>query len=420
MKLRGKKTTAAQVYNSLVRSIANVYRDIMEQGFVDSDAHPNEFKLFNNPHRVIDGPCYAFLVHGKGPAVGGQGFLMSVNESSVSESVDIRNNQIENIQCFTNEVPALVINNTVQIDARGAVFQLIDTLTNEWMACDKGMRYKGNIITDAQLMVAKAIHNGVLQDSPLLQTNVSSISKDLIRWAENPDKVFKPHFRCNGDIMHHVVKGTIVVRVEDTRGFTIKGNVINSASVLSGPAAATPDYFKSFLKNGNLRNQASWTCSSYHNGSSVEDGTEQQLGNLRGVSVASVASYHLKNNSTDHSCIIGNTITGFESKHANCIVGIDMQGVSEGVLVANNDVDLAARVGSNIDDHYISFRVRKFASSGNVIKQNNKFVQDTLYEDIPGRKVRSMKLIPPKNHPHVPFVNEWEYGGCPFGKGQNV
>lgn len=101
MKLRGKKTTAAQVYNSLVRSIANVYRDIMEQGVVDSDAHPNEFKLFNNPHRVIDGPCYAFLVHGKGPAVGGQGFLMSVNESSVSESVDIRNNQIENVSPFT-------------------------------------------------------------------------------------------------------------------------------------------------------------------------------------------------------------------------------------------------------------------------------------------------------------------------------
>jgi len=101
MNLRGKKTTAAQVYNSLIRSIANAYRDIMEQGFVDSDSHPTEFKLFNNPHRVIDGPCYAFLVHGKGPAVGGQGFTMSVNESSISESVDIRNNQIENVRPFT-------------------------------------------------------------------------------------------------------------------------------------------------------------------------------------------------------------------------------------------------------------------------------------------------------------------------------
>eukprot|EP00804_Cyclotella_cryptica_P026688 CCRYP_007918-RA/>CCRYP_007918-RA protein AED:0.35 eAED:0.35 QI:932/1/1/1/1/1/3/166/417 len=417
MNLRGKKTTAAQVYTSLIRSIANVYRDVMEQGFVDSVSHPNEFKLFNNPHHVIDGPCYAFLVHGKGPAVGGQGFTMSVNESSISESVDIRNNQIENIRCFTNEVPALVVNNTVQIDARGAVFQLIDTLTNEWIACDKRIHYKGNVITDAQLMVAKAIHNGVLHDSPLLQTNVSSISKDLIKWAEDPESVFKPHFRCNGDIMHHVVKGTIVVRVEDTRGFTIKGNVINSATVLSGPAAATADYFKWFSRNRHSRNQASWTCSSYHNGSSVEDGTEQQLGNLRGISVAAVGSYHLKNNSTDHSCILGNTITGFASKNANCIVGIDMQGVSEGVLVANNDVDLSERVGSNTDDHYISFRVRKFASSGNVVKQNNKFVQDTLYEDIPGRKLRNKKAIPPQNHPHVSFVNEWEYGGCPFGKG---
>ena len=69
----------------------------MEQGFIDSVSHPNEFKLFNNPHHVIDGPCYAFLVHGKGPAVGGQGFTMSVNETAISESVDIRNNQIENV-----------------------------------------------------------------------------------------------------------------------------------------------------------------------------------------------------------------------------------------------------------------------------------------------------------------------------------
>ena len=74
----------------------------MEQGFIDSVSHPNEFKQFNNPHHVIDGPCYAFLVHGKGPAVGGQGFAMSVNESSISESVDIRNNQIENVRTFAH------------------------------------------------------------------------------------------------------------------------------------------------------------------------------------------------------------------------------------------------------------------------------------------------------------------------------
>lgn len=102
MKLRGSNTTASEVYNKLVSSIANVYRDVMNTGFIDEEAHPSEYKLFNNPHRVVDGPCYAFLVHGKGPAVGGVGFEISSDEATISKDVVIQDNLIKNAsaQCW--------------------------------------------------------------------------------------------------------------------------------------------------------------------------------------------------------------------------------------------------------------------------------------------------------------------------------
>ena len=96
MMLRGSNTTAAEVYSKIVSSIANVYRDVMNTGFIDKEAHPTEYKLFNNPHRVVDGPCYAFLVHGKGPAVGGVGFNISSDDASISKDVVIQDNLIKN------------------------------------------------------------------------------------------------------------------------------------------------------------------------------------------------------------------------------------------------------------------------------------------------------------------------------------
>jgi hypothetical protein len=48
---------------------------------------------------------YAFLVHGRGPAVGDFAFELSTNSSLTSSNVVIKNNVIENIQCWTNEVP---------------------------------------------------------------------------------------------------------------------------------------------------------------------------------------------------------------------------------------------------------------------------------------------------------------------------
>jgi len=73
IQMRNVTTTSESVYDALVASIANVYRDVLSTGFINPSSHPDDHKLYHNVHKVVDGPCYAFLVHGKGPAVGGQG-----------------------------------------------------------------------------------------------------------------------------------------------------------------------------------------------------------------------------------------------------------------------------------------------------------------------------------------------------------
>ena len=60
-------------------------------------------------------------------------------------------------------------------------------------------RYKGNVVADMQIMVAKAIHDGVLHDTPLLQTGKNTIDPSIVEWAESGRTVLSPQFRCNGE-----------------------------------------------------------------------------------------------------------------------------------------------------------------------------------------------------------------------------
>ena len=57
MELRGQTVSAEQLYHHLVESINKVYNDVVNgEGFIDQAKHPEEFELFDNPFRVVDGP----------------------------------------------------------------------------------------------------------------------------------------------------------------------------------------------------------------------------------------------------------------------------------------------------------------------------------------------------------------------------
>ena len=74
---KNKQRSAEDVYDKLIASINNVYQDVvLGDRLINEANHPEEYHLFNNPFNVVDGPCYAFVVHGRGPAVGGQARIL--------------------------------------------------------------------------------------------------------------------------------------------------------------------------------------------------------------------------------------------------------------------------------------------------------------------------------------------------------
>ena len=388
MTLGGSVKSVEAVYDNLVGHIANVYRDVMEDGFIDEATHPDEYSLYDNPKRVVDGPCYVFLVHGKGPAVGGFGEMQAEDADALSNNVEILNSNAQNIKCFTYEVLATVVDGAVQNDARGAILQFYNSLDEVYIGLDETSgvyTYTGNANLDAQIMIGKALNQGLLGDN-ILQTNVNSVGLTLVDWAEGINPSYAPNFRCNGDSMHHVIKGSIMFRVEDCQGFNIQGNTIDDVEILSkGPVDL---------------------CVDFHKGAAFADGSERMLADLRGISVAAVSAYDdALSSGNDASLISHNTITNFKSQSANLIAGIDIQGFSEGVDIENNYVDLDSAVGDVSGDKWVGLRIRESASAI-FVKKNNNFVQGEIQE-------RRRKL--PEYHPLPAGDSEWPSNGCPFG-----
>mmetsp|Transcript_5475 Transcript_5475/g.8143 ORF Transcript_5475/g.8143 Transcript_5475/m.8143 type:complete len:733 (+) Transcript_5475:32-2230(+) len=412
MTLRGVQTSAADVYDRLVESINNVYDDVMKYGKIMENVHKSEHKLFHNEPGVVDGPCYAFLVHGKGPAVGDYGFKLSSNSNITSSRILIKENKINNIKCWVNEIPAAIENNKVMNDARGSVLQFIRSTDNAPIAMESDGTYKGNVVADMQIMVAKAINEDVIEDSAQLQTVVNSIDETIIGWASSSNLTYQPKYRCNGDSMHHVNKGITVIRVDDTVGFRIEDNVITSVSNLS------PSAFDN--------------CFDYNRGTHFraedEQSNLQQGSNIRGVSVAAVSGFHDDN--YDRSLITGNKLIDFSSINGKAIVGIDVQNRCDSIEIKDNIVDLHEGIGHDQGDAYLALRIQKNKNSEEfsiIFDKTNNFSQEIKVLSPSNAISSDLEAADSVVHARSRVIRcpsktkdlEWEVGtspgGCPFG-----
>ena len=226
-----------------------------------------------------------------------------------------------------------------------------------------------------------------------MQTAVNSLNATVIDWASRSDAIYVPSYRCNGDSMHHVNKGIVVIRVEDTDGVIIRKNAIRNVTSFS--LAPFDD------------------CFDYHKGANVENSEDksslQQGMNVRGISVGAVSDFEKKGTP---SLISNNRMYNFFSEHAKYIVGIDIQGKSDSLSIRNNKIDLMKGTKDDPTDAYIALRVREYSapiSDNNIeIQQNNFFAQE----------VQTMPTKPLGCRSKV-RKSEWDLGntpgGCPFG-----
>ncbi|GFH61566.1 hypothetical protein CTEN210_18042 [Chaetoceros tenuissimus] len=396
MNLKGVFTTAEEVYNSLLAMIENTYFVVSrnkDSTFFEKK-FPEEYFLFHNKNQVVDGPCYAFVIHGKGPAVGGFGFELA-ESTKMSSNIQISDNTIDNIKCWENEVPALIVDGVVQNDARGAMLQLIkSTSEDKFLAINDDGTYKRNPVADMQIMTAAAIQQGLLVDDPLLQTVVNTISPSIVEWASSSNNILTPHYRCNGDSMHHTIKGMNIIRVEDCEGFTISGNSINNIQ--------------------NLSDEPFDNCSSYHLGASIED-TSTQVGSVRVISLAAVTGY--VTGSQAKSQIAQNDLSNITGQ---IIIGIDIQGKSDSCFIDSNVFDESFLPRDNVEKS-IAIRLREFVDSSVDGSQAieigpNNNIDETQIEMFNGSTDSEHMRKLAELHKKMNIGIEWKLGACPFGR----
>ena len=95
------KRLLPQNYSDVITTINNVYQDVIYgNGFINEKSHPVEHHVFNNPFKVVDGPCYVFLVHGKGPAVGGQRQSLNGGASLTCSNIVIKDKKVSSIHFY--------------------------------------------------------------------------------------------------------------------------------------------------------------------------------------------------------------------------------------------------------------------------------------------------------------------------------
>ncbi|MFK7914874.1 MAG: hypothetical protein AB8B93_13235, partial [Pseudomonadales bacterium] len=227
---------------------------------------PEEYALFHNPHGIVDGNSYSFLTNQMGVAVNG---FPNRSASDGARLTIFKNVHVYDQQAFINEVVALNTGAGPATDPIGAVWQTQnrhpDTaapLTVD--ALGDNARYRGNVVANAQALVAKAIHAGAFATSHL-DISRSSITPAMVRWAEGQGTIGSvtgnapgaTAYLCNGDSMFHVNKGTIGFKIDaasvallyDTSvdGLSNTGDTGSTdcgdySQTLSHPAATLPGY----------------------------------------------------------------------------------------------------------------------------------------------------------------------------------
>lgn len=226
-----RMVTALSAQERLRKAINAVYQDLIAEGrdHIDAKKHPEEYALFHNKHAVVDGNCYGFLVNAMGQAINGFSESETVPKDDYAMNIHLENVHISRLHGDVREIIALKRNNNAVIDPVGAVFQLknrhpetkkLITISHE---DDRQAVYLGNVVADAQALIAKAHLNGDFAKSHLDLSRLS-IDADVLGWIEAPSQnpesklseitIAPGGYFCNADSMFHVNKGVIGFRID--------------------------------------------------------------------------------------------------------------------------------------------------------------------------------------------------------------
>ena len=331
--------TIETVKENLENTLINVY-DLVLSGNFNEENLNEDYKVFGNPTGLIDGNGYGILINSGGVAVND----FPVTRESVSKNVYLNNVSVNNMLVNVEEIPALKNEEDKAMnDPVGAVFQTQNTYNGELLTIYENGLYKGTSISDAQLLVAKAIHNGFEFS---LSTKRNSISERVIEWVDeiaSMEEIDGPGiyesdmhpqlsvynrftFIGNGDCMHHVNKGLVCYKMDAGENIYMENCNINKCKNIG--------LMGSKLANDNI---------AYKNILGTSHGKSTKFGytgcNARGISVCSSKNVYISNSE----------IRNISSDYGK-VVGVDVHEISENVFVDTcQTICLKAGVLSDIE-----------------------------------------------------------------------
>lgn len=251
-----KEVTPIEARDRLRQAVLDVHSDLIlkNQLQIDKIEHPEEYALFQNTAGVIDGNCYGFLVNFLGQAVNGFPLYHKIPSAELSKNVTIQNTHVKRLKGKVNEVVALNHESNAIVDPVGAIFQIHnkhpDTGDRISVSTDENghLTYKGNMIANAQALVAKAHLNGDFKNSKL-DLSRSNMTQEVINWIESDEQSNKERgsspiltqedFICNSDSQFHVSKGVIGFKIDAAYKVLIDNTSVSNIANLSETGVET-------------------------------------------------------------------------------------------------------------------------------------------------------------------------------------
>jgi hypothetical protein len=312
--------SALDIRDALRDSINLVHADLIERRTlkhgrpqIDADLHPEEFALFGNPTGFVDGNSYSFVVNPLGVAVNGFPHRPAIPARNI-RFVDVH---VDQQSGFVNEIIALASAGQAVIDPVGAVFQTQNRdQYGQPITTSTDGGYVGNVVADAQALVAKAAWAGEFADSRLDISRIS-ITPEVLDWVEGRAATWTQdtqRFLCNGDSMFHVNKGVIAFKIDGAKNVHLQNTSAHNLTNQSGPGSEI--------------------CGDYSHGKSHPAAT------LPGYGGARVRGYSFAGS---ENISLNRTIVSDASAAAGSAIGIDVMTDSRNLLARNTDIrDLRA------------------------------------------------------------------------------
>lgn len=252
-------------------AINAVVTDVMTTGSVDPNREST--KIFINDTEVPDGTSYGIVFNGHGVAV--DGFMPEAPEVFVTKNITINEVHIKHMVVSTHEIIAISNGKErkPQVDVAGAVFQI--------ELVDDGGVYKGNILADAQISLARWSNMKCEGFDPTLYALKSnkklgtlSIHPAIIAWARSDCTYVSDDESCkvtqetplpevmacasisyigNGDTMFHVNKGVIGIRCDGVDTCVIRSTIIYDVINKSPPGSEKPGPYKGSEDGGHFK-----------------------------------------------------------------------------------------------------------------------------------------------------------------------